>query len=48
MSEPSCYKPKCKDCPVKDDCENFKPEIIYHHTTESTYTVSKDNPSGLR
>ena len=29
MSEPSCYKPKCKDCPVKDDCENFKPEIIY-------------------
>ena len=25
---PSCYKPKCKDCPLRNGCEHYKPEVI--------------------
>ena len=49
---PSCYKPKCKDCPLKMECEHFKPEVIYSWSTSpntgeaSTYTATTGNPSG--
>ena len=31
---PSCYKPKCKTCIFKDDCERYKHEVVLGETVK--------------